>query len=268
MQNTNSSFLVLFSGGFDSYVTTEYIIQKFQPSRVKLLNIHYSQVNEVELYAARRIFNHLRQKYPDKKLDFQKFIIPKSLIEQLFNTSALVNKEIEQKDFEKDKQPTTYVPFRNLLFFTIASIIAENENYNYIGSGIQPHTEYYYWDAGDDFIYRLNSLLNLHPRHMQIIAPFKDKTKEAILKIAREELKLTDEELSLTWSCYNPILTNIDVDNERDKIENLVFETCGKCGACIERQNANIPDSQPIQLPYDKEKHLKLILTYLLSKKY
>jgi 7-cyano-7-deazaguanine synthase len=263
----NGSFVILFSGGFDSYVTTEYIIQKYKPEKIKLLNIHYGQVNDVELFAAKRLFEHLKQKYRELDLEFQRFLIPQELINQLFNTSALVNKQIDQTDFERDKQPTTYVPFRNLLFLTFAAIIAENEGYKYIGSGIQPHTEYYYWDATEDFVLRVNSLFNLNPKHIQVIAPFKNKTKEAIFKIARDELKLTDYELSLTWSCYNPVLDEIEYDELKGKINSLLFVQCGVCGSCIERLEAKIPSSLPISIPYNTQKHQELILTYLLDRK-
>ena len=265
MIEKNSSFIILFSGGFDSYVTTEYIIQNYEPKYVRLLNVHYGQVNDVELYAAKRIFKHLQNKYPELKLEFQKFIIPEELINQLFNTSALVNKGLDQEGFKEDNQPTTYVPFRNLLFLTLAGIIAENNNIRYVGTGIQPHMDYYYWDATDDFVLRLNSLINLNPKHIQVIAPFKNKTKEEIVKIAREELKLTDDELSLTWSCYNPKIWSINHDKDKGIIRSITFTTCENCGSCIERKKAGIPLSKLVEIPYDRDKHLELILTHLLD---
>lgn len=264
MITESSSFLILFSGGFDSYVTTEYIIQKYKTNYVRLLNIHYGQVNDVELYTARRLFEHLKEKYPKITIEFQKLVIPKELTSQLFSLSSLVNKNIKQEGFIKNNQPTTYVPFRNQLFLTIAGIIAENNNIKYIATGIQPHTEYYYWDATEDFVLKLNNLFSLNPKQITIIAPFKNKTKEQIYKIAKEELKLSDNELALTWSCYNPKLT--DIKQENGIIKELVFKTCGKCGSCKERLEMGIPDSFNVSVPYNKNNHQELILSYILRK--
>ena len=235
--------VILFSGGFDSYTLVNYMIQKENFNEILLLNIHYGQVNEVEEIVARWLYYHLRdKKYPDVKFDLLKLIIPRDFTDQLFYKSALYNKNIQLDQIEKDKQPNTYVSFRNLLFLTIASIIAENNNINDIAIAIQPHSHYYYWDTTQDFIDKVNELFSLNKEHrIKIHAPFSTLSKKQIYELGKNELNITDEEYRKTWSCYRPVV----------KIHNntKVYSPCNKCGSCIERIENNIPQSYPVVVP-------------------
>jgi len=237
MGRNNSSIVILFSGGFDSYTLVNYMIQKEGFNNVLLLNIHYGQVNEVEEIVAKWLYYHLRdKKYPDVNFDFMKLVIPREFTDQLFYKSALYNKDIQLDQIEKNKQPNTYVPFRNLLFLTIASVIAENNNINNIAIAIQPHSHYYYWDTTENFVNKLNELFNLNKEHpIKIHAPFVNLSKKEIYKLGKYELGITDEEYRKTWSCYRPII-------EFDK-NVKIYKPCNKCGSCIERVENGIPQS-------------------------
>ena len=117
--------------------------------------------------------------------------------------------------------PSTYVPFRNGVFLSLAASVAMANNCDkvcygahlddVVNSSVYPDCSQYFYNSFSDAIY-VGSGGNL-----TVLAPFIDKCKADIV---REGLKI-GVPFGLTWSCY--------VGREK---------ACGKCATCLDRKMA------------------------------
>ena len=110
--------------------------------------------------------------------------------------------------------PVTYVPFRNGIFISIATAVAEKENAVSIFIGVVQEDSSGYPDCTDSFIQKMQDSINQGTKDttiLEIITPLVHLTKEQIVK---ESISL-NVPLKYTWSCYK---------NE-DK-------PCGVCDSC------------------------------------
>jgi len=226
--------VVLFSGGYDSTALLLSLIydKKINPEEIIALNIHYGQRNIPETYVAKSLCN--KYNITLDSID----ITP--IAEQIFNSTSLVNKNIQvDTELDKNKQPNTYVPNRNMLFLSIALSYAENIGAHNVYTAIQPHEKYYYWDATKEFIDKINDVVKLNPFGIKVHAPFATMSKKDILDYAMK-IGIPVEDLKRAWSCYNPII-------EKDGVM-LIYKPCGKCGACQERQEVLLQEPLKINI--------------------
>ena len=110
--------------------------------------------------------------------------------------------------------PITYVPFRNGIFLSIATAIAEKENASMIVIGAVEEDSSGYPDCRETFLDSFEKTANLGTKEdtkLKIFAPLLHLKKEEIVQKASE----IGVDLSLTWSCYQ----NDD-------------EACGVCDSC------------------------------------
>lgn len=110
--------------------------------------------------------------------------------------------------------PITYVPFRNGIFLSIATAIAEKHGATAIYIGVVQEDSSGYPDCTDTFIDKIEKAMNQGTKEetkLTIITPLVHMTKEEIVKKALE----MDVPLHYTWSCYK---------NEK--------EACGLCDSC------------------------------------
>jgi 7-cyano-7-deazaguanine synthase len=204
--------VVLFSGGFDSTSLLVYLLDKIEKEEIICLNINYHQRNRPEIIRAKQICELLGVEY--RNIDIS------SIADFIFSSSALVNKNIDvDEELKKNKQPNTYVPFRNLLFITIALSFAESIRARNVWTAIQRHELYFYWDTTEEFINKVNEIASLNNKKIKVNAPFVNLTKKEIFRLVEDHEQI----LRLSWSCYNPI------------IYDGYYYPCGKCGACKER---------------------------------
>lgn len=127
--------------------------------------------------------------------------------------------------------PITYVPFRNGIFLSIATAIAEKHGATAIYIGVVQEDSSGYPDCTDTFIDKMENAMNQGTREetkLTIVTPLVHMTKEEIVKKALD----MDVPLHYTWSCYK---------NEK--------EACGLCDSCRLRlkgfANAGISDKIP-----------------------
>jgi len=116
---TVSSALVLFSGGQDSTVCLASALQRYD--RVETVGFHYGQRHAVELEARQRVLEALRAKFPQwaaKLGDDHMLTLP--ALGAISDTSLTRDTEIQMS---ASGLPTTFVPGRNLLFFTYAAAL-------------------------------------------------------------------------------------------------------------------------------------------------
>ncbi len=131
--------------------------------------------------------------------------------------------------------PSTYVPFRNGVFLSIAAALAEKERCDAIFIGVVQEDSSGYPDCGAEFIGAFERALDLgtsrdfHPR---IKTPLVHLSKAQIVSLA---LKI-GVPLELTWSCY-----------EREDA------ACGLCDSCLLRLKGFAGAGAKDKIPYALE---------------
>ena len=151
---------------------------------------------------------------------------------EAIGTSALIDSSIQVPiGGLSDGVPITYVPFRNGIFLSIASAIAEKESASAIYIGVVQEDSSGYPDCSDNFITKIQKAINQGTKkdaNIKIKTPLIHLSKEQIVKKSLE-LKVP---LELTWSCYQ----------EEEK-------ACGVCDSCRLRvkgfEKAGIEDKIP-----------------------
>jgi len=219
--------VVILSGGMDS--TTVAYKAKNEGYDIVALHFNYGQrTQNKELQCFHAICDDLDIK--------NRYVIDLNFFKQI--GSALVDKSIDiPTNGIEDGIPVTYVPFRNGIFLSIASAIAEKENATKLMIGVVEEDSSGYPDCREDFINAMQKAIILGTKddtHIQIITPLVHLKKEEIVKVALKE----GVKLELTWSCYQ---------NE-DK-------ACGVCDSCRLRlkgfEKAKMKDPIPYEISVD-----------------
>lgn len=131
--------LVLSSGGVDSTTALALAIEKYGKDHVTALSISYGQKHDKELQAAKAVAAHY---------GVQQLFLDLGLIFQYSNCSLLrqSTQEIPEASYAQQIQETggkvpvsTYVPFRNGLFLSVAASIALSKGCGVIYYG--PHAD-------------------------------------------------------------------------------------------------------------------------------
>ena len=197
--------VVILSGGMDS--TTSAFIAKNEGYEIIPVHFNYGQRTErKELDSFNKICDYLGIK--------NKYVIDIPFFKQI-GASALVDENLEvPTDGIKPGIPITYVPFRNGIFLSIATAVAEKESAEAIYIGVVEEDSSGYPDCREEFIENMERAINAGTKpetNIKIKTPLIHLKKEDIVKKAIEE----GVPLELTWSCYK----------EED-------EACGVCDSC------------------------------------
>lgn len=115
-----NSALVLFSGGQDSTVCLAWALDRY--AHVETVGFSYGQRHAIELETRTRLLEKLRAAFPvwDAKLG-QDLVLELPTLGRISETSLTRATEIA---IGEAGLPNTFVPGRNLLFFTYASALA------------------------------------------------------------------------------------------------------------------------------------------------
>jgi 7-cyano-7-deazaguanine synthase len=151
------SALVLFSGGQDSTTCLAWALERY--AHVETVGFDYGQRHRIELDCRTDILTALRRDFPawatrlgdDHRLDL-------SILGQLSETALTQDKEIA---FAASGLPNTFVPGRNLLFFTFAAAIAYRRGIKHLVGGMCETDYSGYPDCRDDTLKALQVALNL-----------------------------------------------------------------------------------------------------------
>jgi len=188
------SALVLFSGGQDSTVCLYWALQHF--SRVEAVCFRYGQRHENEVEIAQKLANKA-------KVPLQ--VIHAEMIGNL-SENALTNHAISMDKQQKNENPpNTFVPGRNLLFISMAAIVAREKQIFDLVTGVSQADFSGYPDCRQAFIQSLNETLNLAmDEHFVIHTPLMWKEKKAVWQLA-DELGILELVKNETITCYNGI---------------------------------------------------------------
>ncbi len=180
------------SGGMDS--TLVAYIMRSRGYEIVALHFNYGQRTVAkELTCFRAICADLgvSEKY-EIDLDFFKTIGASALTD---HTLAVPTGGIEAG------VPITYVPFRNGIFLSIATAIAEKEGCSAIAIGVVEEDSSGYPDCRETFIETFQSAANLGTKESTEITIEMPLVHLQKSQIVEEAIKL-DAPLHLTWSCY------------------------------------------------------------------
>jgi 7-cyano-7-deazaguanine synthase len=202
-----SKALVMLSGGLDSATCLYWAKENF--SHVYAITFDYYDRIENEKRATIALAKNA------SALELFRISIPFIKEFSDFNGSG-------HKPLTKDKRWSSYIPARNLIFYSIAAHYAEFFDIKWIIGGHNKEDSLFFKDATSSFIRDMNLLINQGCLHCDntphtIVAPLADLDRIGIINMAIR-LKVP---LDLTWSCHHAGKTY-----------------CGRCYACESRSEA------------------------------
>jgi len=213
--------LVLFSGGQDSTVCLAWALGRY--ARVETIGFHYGQRHAVEMQCRTKVLHHLRTEFSQwaGKLGADT-VLELDVIREVSESALTRDAEIAMG---ANNLPTTFVPGRNLLFFTTAAALAYRRGIKVLVGGMCETDYSGYPDCRDDTLKALQVALNLGmERRFVIETPLMWIDKAATWRLAEELGGKTLVQLIIehTHSCYRG-----------DRTERHAWGYgCGACPAC------------------------------------
>ena len=213
--------LVLLSGGQDSATCLAWTLANFP--QVETVGFDYGQRHRIELECRttfREKVTAMRPEWadrlgPDHMLDL-------SVLGQVSDTALTREAEIALRD---DGLPNTFVPGRNLLFFTLAAALASRRKLRHLIGGMCETDFSGYPDCRDDTIKALQVTLNLGMDSRSVLhTPLMWLDKAATWQLARDlgGDALVDLIRTATHTCYVGV---------HDALHPWGYG-CGTCPAC------------------------------------
>jgi len=220
-QAESDSAIVLFSGGQDSTVCLAWALERF--ARIETIGFDYGQRHAVELACRREILRLLPGRFPQwqGRLGLDQ-VLDLGILGRISETSLTREAAI---GFQADGLPDTFVPGRNLLFFTLAGAVAYRRGHRHLVGGMCETDYSGYPDCRDDTLKALQVTLNLGmARRFVLHTPLMWIDKAGTWKLAEELggralVELVREE---THSCYL---------GDRSVLHDWGYG-CGSCPAC------------------------------------
>jgi len=218
--------LVLFSGGQDSATCLAWALDRY--THVETIGFDYGQRHAVELECRKVVLERIRSQFPawttrlgaDHMLDL-------ALLGQISDTALTQDQEIV---FKASGLPSTFVPGRNLLFFTFASAIAYRRGLSVLVGGMCETDYSGYPDCRDKTLKALRTAISLGlDASMALETPLMCLDKAQTWALAEQigGIPLVDLIRSETHTCYLGDHTHLHPWGYG----------CGQCPACELRRN-------------------------------
>ncbi len=149
--------LVLFSGGQDSATALAWALDRY--NRVETIGFDYGQRHRVELDCRTQFLDTLRASFPQwaERLG-DDHLLDLGLLGQVSDTALTAERAI---DFNASGLPNTFVPGRNLIFFTFAAAVAYRRGLSVLVGGMCETDYSGYPDCRDDTLKSLQVTLGL-----------------------------------------------------------------------------------------------------------
>jgi len=212
------SALVLVSGGQDSTTSLVWAINTFK--NVSGIAFFYHQKHAIEIEAAKTIAKQLNVPLKIQDISFVKDLV----ISNLFVDKDNVNENHPLNP----NVPAAFVPYRNLIFLTLAAAWASTLKIRHLVAGVCQTDYSGYADCRDVFIQSAQQTLNLatdfEDQNIMIHTPLMFKTKAETFKMAEDQGCL-DIIIKETMTCYNG-----------DERMNDFGKGCRNCPACKLRE--------------------------------
>ncbi|HEX6001023.1 MAG TPA: 7-cyano-7-deazaguanine synthase QueC [Hyphomicrobiaceae bacterium] len=157
MTQSASAALVLFSGGQDSTVCLAWALKRFE--RVETIGFDYGQRHGIELACRQQVLDALRAGYPAWAARLgEDHVLDLGALGAISETALTQDRAIA---FSASGLPNTFVPGRNLLFFTFAAAVAYRRGVKHLVGGMCETDYSGYPDCRDDTLKALQVALNL-----------------------------------------------------------------------------------------------------------
>jgi len=206
-ERKKSDAIVLLSGGLDSATCIYWAKKKFE--KVSAITFNYFGRIENEKTATAELA---------KTAGVSDLIV----VDLPFLKEASDFYSGNFKGGDADGMLASYMPARNMIFYSIAAHYSEFLGAKSIIGGHNTHDVLFFRDASKDYIQKINSLfqeacLFCNGESYQILLPLAEMDRKRVLELAID-LRVPIE---LTWSCHNNGNAH-----------------CGKCYACRQRIEA------------------------------
>lgn len=216
--------LVLSSGGVDSTTCVGLAVEEFGAENVITASLYYGQKHDKELECARKIAKFYNVRHIEEDIS--------SVMKYAGDVCSLVKGSkdnipdmsyAEQMEAFGEGRVSTYVPFRNGLFLSIAAAYADSlfpktKVKIFYGAHADDAAGQAYADCSPEFAEAMNRAINIGTYgNITVERPLINMNKA---EVVRTGLKI-GVPYELTWSCYKG-----------------GDSPCGKCGTCIDRAAA------------------------------
>ncbi len=149
--------LVLFSGGQDSATALAWALDRY--AHVETIGFDYGQRHRVELDCRTRFLRQLRERFTHWAARLgDDHLLDLGLLGQVSDTALTADRAIA---FERGGLPNTFVPGRNLIFFTFAAAVAYRRGLSVLVGGMCETDYSGYPDCRDDTLKALQVTLGL-----------------------------------------------------------------------------------------------------------
>lgn len=199
--------VIVFSGGQDSTTCLIHALPKYD--EIHCITFDYGQRHHAEIDAARQLARELG-------VTAHSVLDVRLLNELTISSLTRDNIPVPTASEPGSELPNTFVPGRNILFLTLASIYAYQIQARTVITGFCETDFSGYPDCRDDFVKALNAAIKLGMEYeLQLETPLMWLTKSETWALAdyHGQLELVRDQ---TLSCYNGIIGS----------------GCGECDAC------------------------------------
>lgn len=222
------SALVLFSGGQDSATCLMWALKNYD--YVETIGFDYGQRHRIELDVRKQFRSQITKTFPTLAAKMGKdHLVDAKNLGQIGKTAMTQDVEIA---YNENGLPNTFVPARNLYFFTLAAAIGYRRNITHLVGGMCETDFSGYPDCRRNTMDALQSALSLGTdTNFTIKTPLMwiDKAQTWALADELGGKKFVDMIVSATHSCYL---------GDREKEHNWGFG-CGICPACELRKKGH-----------------------------
>jgi 7-cyano-7-deazaguanine synthase len=233
-----SKAVVVLSGGLDSSTLAHHVAA--QGYEVYGISFDYGQRHRKELKSACVVMNNIRGTEGHYNTDHQAvhkvIALGDAGVKDLFegsDSSLVTGEDVPDGHYAEENMRATVVPNRNMMMISIAAAWAISIDAEGVWTGVHAGDHFIYPDCRPEFIRALNAAIvrgNAGFGHVAqwnedsavvpqdfVFTPFIEQDKNWIAQRAFD----LGVDIAATWSCYK----GGDVH-------------CGKCGTCVERQEA------------------------------
>jgi 7-cyano-7-deazaguanine synthase len=177
--------LVLFSGGLDSATCLYWALERFS---VYAITFNYYGRLQKEKDATATLAEHAGIQVIEVNVPFVK-------------EASDFDTKLKQRDL--DQRWASYVPARNMMFYSIAAHYAEYLDCKWIVGGHNSHDGAFFKDASKQYIEKINRLFSescmlCDGQPYQIILPLSEMDRKQIISLAYK----LGVPIELTWSCH------------------------------------------------------------------
>lgn len=219
--SADNGALVLFSGGQDSATCLAWALDRFET--VETVGFDYGQRHRVELECRAAFRERVIELKPEWNSRLGRdHVLDLSVLGQVSETALTRDAEIALRT---DGLPNTFVPGRNLLFFTLATALASRRELRHLVGGMCETDYSGYPDCRDDTLKSLQVTLNLGMGSRSVVHTplmWLDKTRTWALAESLGGADLVDLVRTGTHTCYR---------GEHDVLHDWGYG-CSDCPAC------------------------------------